>query len=125
MNSTYLQEIETAVETLRKAMIEADEAVLTQLASDKLSYGHSAGKIQNKEQFVASIAGGTSVFEALEITDQTIVFHDDTAVVRHILSGETNDRGKGAATIKLGILLVWVKEDEAWKLLARQAVKVQ
>lgn len=120
------QEIEAVVETLRKAMIAADEDALSKLASGRLTYGHSGGKMQSKAQFIDSFVSGASVFVSIDINEQQIIIQDDTAIVRHILSAETNDRGKGAANIKLHILLVWIKTDSGqWQLLARQAVKAQ
>ncbi|RVU01281.1 nuclear transport factor 2 family protein [Mucilaginibacter limnophilus] len=117
-------EIEKAVEVLRKAMITSDEASFNKLASDKLTYGHSGGKMQNKAQFIESFVSGASVFVSIDISEQQITIQDNTAIVRHILSAETNDKGKAPAPIKLHILLVWVKAASGhWQLLARQAVK--
>ena len=43
--------VNQAVEAMRKAMVEADKAKLEELVADQLSYGHSAGVVENKEQF--------------------------------------------------------------------------
>ena len=118
-------EVNEAVERLRKAMISADGIMLDQLASDELSYGHSNGHIQNKQEFISSFTSGESVFISVEISDQAVRVINDTAIVRHILSAETNDKGKGPGSVKISILLVWVKVgEEGWKLTARQAVRV-
>lgn len=124
-NSTAVKEVTDAVEQLRKAMISADGAVLDQLASDELTYGHSGGQMQNKQEFVFSFTNGDSVFLNIDISDQTIVVIDGTAIVRHTLSASTNDKGKGPGSVKISILLVWIKNDkQAWQLVARQAVRV-
>jgi ketosteroid isomerase-like protein len=120
-----VKEVAAAVEQLRKAMVDADKLTLTKLASDSLSYGHSGGLLQTKQEFVESITSGASVFVTIELTNQTIKVVGNTAIVRHILSASTNDAGKGPGTVKIGILLVWVKNKTGWQLLARQAVKVQ
>jgi ketosteroid isomerase-like protein len=124
-NSIAVKEVSDAVEQLRKAMISADGAVLRQLASDELSYGHSNGSVQNKQQFISSFTSVESVFINIEISGQTVQIINDTAIVRHTLSAETDDKGKGPGSIKISILLVWVKNDQqGWKLVARQAVRV-
>lgn len=124
-NSIAVKEINDAVEQLRKAMINPDGAILNQLASDELSYGHSNGHIQSKQEFISSFTGGDSVFLNIELSNQTVQVIGDTAIVRHILSAASNDRGKGPATVKISILLVWIKNtDGQWQLVARQAVKV-
>ncbi|HVS92125.1 MAG TPA: nuclear transport factor 2 family protein [Mucilaginibacter sp.] len=124
-NSIAIQEVSAAVEQLRKAMITADGVSLDQLASDELSYGHSGGQMQNKEEFISSFTNGDSVFLNIEISNQTVRIIGNTAIVRHILSAQTNDKGKGPGSVKISILLVWIKnEEQKWQLVARQAVRV-
>jgi ketosteroid isomerase-like protein len=115
--------IATAVESLRKAMIDGDKATLEKLASEKLSYGHSSGLVENKTEFVDKIATGKSDFVTIELSEQTISVSGKTAVVRHLFNATTNDGGKPGA-VKIKILLVWQKEKGGWKLLARQAVRL-
>lgn len=118
------QGVAQAVEKLRKLMIDPDKAGLEAIASDRLSYGHSSGKIEDKAAFVEALTSGASDFKSIELTDQTITVVDNTALVRHKLTGETIDKGN-TGQVKIGVLLVWVKQKNDWKLLARQAVKVQ
>ena len=115
--------VAAAVESLRKAMIDGNKTELENLASEKLSYGHSGGGVEGKAEFVEKIASGKSDFVTIELSEQTISISGKTAVVRHVLNGTTNDGGK-PAVIKLKVLLVWQKEKGGWKLLARQAVKL-
>ena len=106
-------------------MISADGALLDQLASEELTYGHSGGQMQNKQEFMFSFTNGDSVFTDIEISNQSIRVIGNTAIVRHTLSASTNDKGKGPGSVKISILLVWIKNDEqAWQLVARQAVRV-
>jgi len=106
-------------------MISADGIRLDQLASAELSYGHSGGQMQNKQEFISSFTSGESVFISIEISNQTICIIGNTAIVRHTLSAATNDKGKGPGNVNINILLVWIKNDEqVWQLVARQAVKV-
>jgi len=122
--SNSVKDVTIAVEQLRKAMISADSAELDKLAASELSYGHSGGLLQNKQEFIHSFTSGASVFVNIELDNQTVEIVDNTAIVRHLLTAETNDKGKGPGTVKINILLVWIKNKAGeWKLLARQAVK--
>jgi ketosteroid isomerase-like protein len=112
-----------AVEQLRKAMIDGNKTDLENLVSDKLSYGHSGGHIDDKKEFVEKIASGKSDFVTIDLTEQTISISGKTAIVRHILSAKTNDDGK-PGDVHLRVMLVWQKQSGKWKLLARQAVKM-
>jgi ketosteroid isomerase-like protein len=116
-------QVEQAVEKIRKLMLEPDSAALSAMASEKLTFGHSGGKIQNKQEFLHSFISGETDFTSLEFTDQTIQVSGSTAIVRHTLSGGTHDKGKDPGTVKLLILLVWQKVKGEWVLLARQAIK--
>ena len=112
-----------AVEQLRIAMINADQAILEKLVDEKLSYGHSSGHIDNKKEFVEKIVSGASDFVTIDLTEQTISISDDIAIVRHTLSAKTNDGGK-PGEVHLKVMLVWQKQKKGWILLARQAIKL-
>ena len=114
--------VQNAVEQLKKAMIDADKAALEKLTADDLSYGHSSGRVENKTEFVESLVSGKSDFLTMELTNQTVKVSGNTAIVRHNLSGNINDSGQ-AGTVKLFVMLVWVKQGKQWRLLGRQAVR--
>jgi ketosteroid isomerase-like protein len=115
--------VAAAVESLKKAMIDADKAGLQKLTAEQLSYGHSSGKVEDKATFIDNIVSGKSDFVTIDLTNQTIAISGDAAIVRHTLSATTNDSGN-PGSVKLNILLIWQKQKGEWKLLARQAVKV-
>lgn len=117
------QAVAEAVETLRTAMVDADEATLRQITADELTYGHSSGNLEDKSQFVDALASGKSDFENMDLTEQTVTVVGKTALVRHELTASVVDSGN-AADIHLGVLLVWQKQGSQWKLLARQAYKL-
>ncbi len=115
--------VANATEQLRKAMVDPDKTVLENLVSDKLSYGHSGGHIDDKKEFVDKLVSVKSDFVTIELKEQTVSVNGKVAIVRHKLNASTNDGGK-PAEVHLLVLLVWQKEGGRWKLLARQAVKV-
>lgn len=113
-----------AVEKLRKAIVEADGATLTKLTSPLLSYGHSNGNLEDQKEFVRAITSGESHFTRIDLSDQTISISGDLAIVRHKLMGDTHNKGKDPAPVKLGVLYVWQKAKGNWLLLGRQAFKL-
>lgn len=114
--------VTTALEQLRKAMVDGDSTTLSVLTLPQLSYGHSGGHVDDKAEFVQKIASGKSDFVTIDISDQQINIVQNVAVVRHKFHATTNDNGK-PGTVDLSILLIWQKQKNDWKLLARQAVK--
>ena len=117
------QAVAAAAEKLRVAMIDPTPAALTALVADDLSYGHSGGRVDTKESFIGDLIAGKSDFVTIAITDQTIKVVGDTAIVRHTLTADTNDSGK-PGKVQIKILGVWQQQGGQWKLLARQAVRV-
>lgn len=117
------KDVAQAVETLKRALISGDEQSLKAITAENLSYGHSSGKIEDKQTFVETLVSGRSDFVSVDLTGQTIQISGNTAIVRHDLSAQTNDSGK-PGTVKLGVMLIWQKQHGQWKLLARQAYKI-
>lgn len=117
-----LDAIKASLETLRLAMISGDKTALLKITSPGLSYGHSSGITETQEQFAEKIASGKSDFVSISTSNETITLYKNTAIVRHQMEAQTNDAGK-PGSVKLQVLLVWVKEKKSWMLAARQAVK--
>ena len=116
-------EVENAVTLLTKLMVSPDSAALDKIVLNNLSYGHSSGKIQTKQEFMHSLLSGESDFVDINLTNQSVIIQNKTALVRHTLNAKTNDKNV-PGNVKLYILLIWSKEKAGWKLLGRQAVKV-
>lgn len=115
--------LEKKIEELRLLLISPEQKKLEKITSPHLSYGHSTGRIENQQEFIAYMLSGVSKFVTIELQDQTVEIVDGTGVVRHTLAAETNNEGE-TVHIKIGVLLVWQKADSEWKLLARQAFKL-
>lgn len=115
--------VANAVKFLKEAMVSGNQTDLEKITSESLSYGHSGGKLEDKTAFVKSISSGASDFVSIDLSEQTISLTGKTAIVRHKLAAKTNDGGK-PNEVKLGVLLVFIKEGKDWKLLARQAYKL-
>lgn len=115
--------VATAVEAFRKAMLEADKAAFDKLCADQMSYGHSAGRLETKAEFIAAATSGKSSWKFITLSDATAKVAGDNAIARHVLTGQTLSEGK-TTDIKIGILMVWKKQAADWKLLARQAYRI-
>ena len=111
------------VEILRKAQLEADRASLAQVTSDQVSYGHSDGRVETKEQFIAGVMNRKQVVKSLTFPDLKLSVAGDAAIVRHIFLSESELAGK-ATTTRIGALQVWQKQGGTWKLLARQGFRL-
>jgi hypothetical protein len=117
------EKLATAVEQLRIAMVDGDRSMLQYLAAEELSYGHSGGHVEDKTAFIEKLVSGKSDFVSIELSNQTIEVLENSAVVRHNLYAITNDNGI-PGEVRLHVMSVWQKQQNAWKMVARQAVKI-
>ncbi|MBD8487677.1 nuclear transport factor 2 family protein [Echinicola sp. CAU 1574] len=116
-------ELVKAVQELTNVMINPDKAKLKKLTDKKLSYGHSSGKNEDQETFINTLISGKSDFVSIDLENQSYEVVDDIGIARHILVAETNDGG-APGNVRIGVLMIWRKNDNSWKLLARQAYKL-
>jgi ketosteroid isomerase-like protein len=107
------------VDILRKATQEADKAKLEQVTSGQLSYGHSGGRVETKEQFINAVVTRKAVVKSLAFPELKVAVAGNAAIARHIWLSESELDGK-TTTTRIGVLQVWQKQDGDWKLLARQ-----
>ena len=117
------ESVAQSVETLRKALLEADRAKLEQVASAQISYGHSDGRVETKEQFIHGVMTRKQVVKSLDFPELKVAVVGNAAIARHIYLSESERDGK-ATTTKIGALQVWQKQDGGWKLLARQGFRL-
>jgi ketosteroid isomerase-like protein len=116
------KQVEAAVESFRKAVVDANGPALKTLISDDVSYGHSDGHVEGKQDLIDKLLDGRYDFVTMDLTEQTVKISGDVAIVRNKLDGQTNDNGKPGEP-HLYVLMIWHKAKKGWELLARQAVK--
>jgi Domain of unknown function (DUF4440) len=114
------------VKALHQAIfVDKDSLALENLLAKDVTYGHSGGKLENRKEVIENCSHNKSTYTNMGgISPISVNIYGTTAVTRYVLTGtETKIDGK-ATELKLNILQVWVKEKKAWKMVARQAVKL-
>lgn len=121
---TNEQKILNRVKQLNDAIfLNKDSVALDRLLAGKLSYGHSGGKIENREEMIHNAVNSPTTYKNFIMDSATVFFERNTAFVRHVLKAITNDKGK-EGQLHLSVLQVWIKQNKQWKLTARQSVKL-
>jgi hypothetical protein len=108
---------------LNAALLKKDTVQLKQLLHNKLTYGHSNGWVQNKQDMVADFVSGKIEYRTIEATKAAIVWENNIASVRNESEVEGTVNGT-AFKMKLHIVQVWVWKQKKWLLLSRQSVKL-
>lgn len=117
------KKIAAAIDALHTALVNLDSAALNKLTAKELRFGHSNGKMEDKQTFIHNALNGAFKFTAVAASDETITLEKRTAVVHYVLDAKTINNGT-PSDLKLGVLQVWQKKSGRWILLARQAVKL-
>ena len=112
------------VEALTKAVFETkDSLALDDLVSNKVSYGHSGGNVEDKKTMVHNASNSKTEYRNKNFERVSIDVNDDAAIIRHTFRAISVDNGK-ESPLDLMILQVWKKEKGKWRLWARQAVRI-
>lgn len=114
--------LKAKIATLAEVLIEPSQEKINALVHADLSYGHSSGKIENKEQFADALLNGKDDILTWNMSDIEMKQADKTAWIRHNLEAAVLTEGD-TNHIALKVLTIWTKDQDNWKLLARQAVK--
>ena len=117
--------ITAKVEALNQAVFGVKDSVaLEKLLGKEIIYGHSGGKVENRQEMIKGVLANGSVYENLKTEVTNITFQDKTVVVRHIITASEKNKAGVVSPLKLGVVQTWVKEHKDWKLIGRQAVKL-
>ncbi len=112
-------------DALRKAVFESkDSAALLDLVGSKVTYGHSGGNIEDKPTMVHNAIISKTTYRNTSVEKLSIAFIKETAILREIFRATSVDEKGVESPLNLSILQVWIKEQGKWRLIARQAVKV-
>lgn len=111
------------IEALRQGILQQDKAKLDQVCASQISYGHSDGRSETKEQFINGVMTRKQVQKSLAFPELKVFVVGNNAVARHIYLGESELDGKQSTT-RIGGLQVWQKQEGGWKLLARQGFRL-
>jgi len=111
------------IETMRQGILQQDKAKLDQVCASQISYGHSDGRSETKEQFMNGVMTRKQTVKSLTFPELKVFVVGNNAVARHIYLGESELDGKQTTT-RIGALQVWQKQGGSWKLLARQGFRL-
>ena len=115
--------VKQAVDALRTAILKQDKAKLETLTAEQLSYSHSDARVEDKAKFIDGVMTRKAVVKSIDFPELTVAIAGNNAIVRHLWVSESELDGKLTNT-KIGVLQVWLKQDNSWKLLARASFRL-
>ena len=106
-----------------RAMVDGDGQSLDELLADNLSYVHTNGKRETKQQFIDGITGGRRRYRQIEVQTQDVLpVGRETCVVtgRALIEMEANN---GALLFPIAYTAIHTQEEGQWRLIAWQATR--
>jgi len=116
-------QILTKMSALSSALLNKDSISLSNLLADDVTYGHSNGLMQTKEELIKVVMSGEQDYKSYKLINNiTVRFHGNVAIVngRYDVSLIMDNK---QLNLDLNMLLVWVKQGKDWVLKARQSIK--
>ena len=115
--------LKNTMQQLDKALLQKDESVLKSVLHDELSFGHSNGWIQSKNDILSDFASGKLTYNKFENNSSAIV-----KISKGYATVKTNTNAEGvvngtAFKLTLHIMQFWIKTKKGWQLIARQSAK--
>ena len=105
------------------AMVAADTAAMRRWFAADLSYGHSTGQVENRDELIASIVSGRMRYVAVEPIERRVSFPGTgVAIMRgrgrfQVVAGET------PLDLQIHYLAVYGHENGVWQLRAWQSLR--
>jgi len=102
-----------------------DSLTLEKLAAKTVSYGHSHGNLQTREEMIKGVVHNQSNYTDTAVSNIKIFIQDKTAIVRYLFKAKENKKDGSVTDLDFSMMLVWIKEKGQWKLMGRQAVSLK
>lgn len=119
-----LEELYHSVYRLDEALLQKDTVTLNRLLRDDVSYGHSNGWIERKQDVIRDLYNGKLVYKEIKQDAKPhVTFAGNAGRVVMDLSVRVLVDGK-ELLLKLNVLQLWLYEKKEWKLWGRQSVKI-
>jgi ketosteroid isomerase-like protein len=100
-----------------QAMIDADLETMDRLCAEELSYAHSSGVRDTKQEYFEKVRSGYYDYHSIDHPVERVEVVGDTAIVAGRMTADLTVQGT-RKTIDNLALAVWAKDGGEWRLLA-------
>lgn len=117
MTDDHASAVLAAEDARYRAMVDGDLDTLDRLCADELSYAHSSGVRDTKDEYLAKVRSGYYVYRRIDHPVERVEVVGGTAIVAGRMTSDL-EVGGTPKTIDNLALAVWVRDDGDWRLLA-------
>jgi hypothetical protein len=116
------REVLGALDALKQAVVTKDRPALAKLLRPDLTYGHTDGHLETRDQVLDRVTDSKVSFGAIDVSDAVVRVYGQIALVTAKLAFHVNSDGKQNVST-LSTLDVWIRGPEGWQLLGRQLTR--
>ena len=107
------------------SLMENNNSKILDLFSDDVSFGHSNGWIQNKDDFKTDFESGKVKYQSVKQTElKEFKIKNKFANIRRIIAVKGLYKNE-TFEMKLSVLEFWIQQKGIWKLWSRQSVSLK
>ncbi|MDN5626499.1 MAG: nuclear transport factor 2 family protein [Weeksellaceae bacterium] len=104
------------------SLMENNDSKILELFSDDVSFGHSNGWVQNKDDFKTDFESGKVKYQSVKQSElKELKFKNKFASIRRIIAVKGLYKEE-VFEMKLSVLELWIRQKGIWKLWSRQSV---
>lgn len=104
------------------SLMENNNSKILELFSDDVSFGHSNGWVQNKDDFKTDFESGKVKYQSVKQSElKELKFKNKFASIRRIIAVKGLYKEE-VFEMKLSVLELWIRQKGIWKLWSRQGV---
>jgi uncharacterized protein (TIGR02246 family) len=107
------------------AMVKSDIAALARILSGDLTYAHSTGEIQTKDQFLESLRSSELRYEKLEEQGVQVRVIGDAAVLTGTAQVDVTPKGTAMRHLHIRWIDVYARRHGRWQMIAWQSTLIQ
>ena len=116
------REVLGALDALKQAVVTKDRPALAKLLHADLTYGHTDGHLETRDQVLERVTDSKVTFGAIDVSDAVVRVYGQIALVTAKLAFHVNADGKQNVSV-LSTLDVWIRGPEGWQLVGRQLTR--
>ena len=116
------EKLTATLKEFHQALVNKNTVFINQQTDKVLSYGHSNGWVQTKNDLIKDFETGYISYQSFKEDSVVVLINGNMANVRFVADIAATMKGT-SYNFHLKVLEVWAKKGKRWVLFARQAVK--
>lgn len=104
-------------------MVRGDVAALDEILSEDLTYTHTSGEVDSKEQFISTLRSGALRYESITPERPQVRVYGSAAIVTGTSLMKIEVHGRNLS-LRIRFMDVYVKKHDRWEMVAWQATRL-